>query len=85
MKASEVNVQLERTRGVKVGPSRDKLNEYIQTAGDLSASIDMLTGIYKVQMYPSWGKDGTVIVRQDYPLPMSVLGLSPNYSIGRSD
>lgn len=85
MKAPELRLQLEKTRGIKAGPSRDKLNELVQTAGDLSEPIAMLTGIYKIQQYPQWDKDGTVVVRQDYPLPMTVLGLAPNYTIGRSD
>ena len=84
MKASRTFVQLEKTRGIKVGPGRDKLTEYIQTEGDLALPLNLITGMIDVQMYPDWNRDGTIVVRQDFPLPFTVLGLSPELSVGRS-
>ncbi len=82
---NKVNIQVERTRGIKAGHSRDRLNEIVQTKIDLSRPIGMETDMVSIQVYPNWNKQGTVIVRQDYPLPMTILGLSPEITIGRSD
>lgn len=84
IKLSRVFLQLEKTRGIKVGPTRDTLTEYLQTGGDLSAEIQPHTGMIDLQLYPDWGRDGSIVVRQDYPLPMTVLGISPEISVGRS-
>jgi len=84
MKIDRTFVQLEKTRGIKVGPNRTNLTEYIQTSGDLSNPIDLITGMIDVQMFPDWNRDGTIVLRQDFPLPMTVLGISPSLSVGRS-
>ncbi len=85
MKASGVYIQLERTRGLQVGSaSRDKFNEVIQTAVDLALDIPLFTGMVDVSMHPEWNRDGTVVLRQPYPLPMTVLGISPKLNVGRS-
>lgn len=82
---NKINIQVERTRGIKAGHARDRLNEIVQTKADLSESIGMETNMISIQLFPNWNKQGTVIVRQDYPLPMTVLGISPEITIGRSD
>lgn len=82
---NKVNIQVERTRGIKAGHARDKLNEIVQTKIDLSDPIGMETDMISIQLFPNWNKQGTIIVRQDYPLPMTLLGISPEITIGRSD
>jgi hypothetical protein len=85
IKASKVWVQIENTRGIKAGPSGGTLNEYIQTGGgDLSADILTETGTIEVLLQAQWNRTGSVRIRQDYPLPMTILGLAPDYSIGRT-
>jgi len=84
IKASRVWFQVEETRGIKAGPARDKLTEWVQTSVDLAAEIPVYTGTLELRMYPDWNREGTIVVRQDYPLPMTVLGISPDYSIGRT-
>ncbi len=82
---NKLNIQVERTRGIKAGHTRDRLNEIVQTKIDLATPIGMETDMIAIQMFPNWNKRGTVIVRQDYPLPMTILGISPEITIGRSD
>lgn len=82
---NKLNLQVERTRGIKAGHDRSRLNELIQTKKDLATPIGLETDMISIQLFPNWTKQGTVIVRQDYPLPMTVLGLSPEISIGRSE
>lgn len=85
IKINKMDIQVERTRGIKAGHKRDKLNEFIQTKQDLSLPIPMETGIFPISFFPNFNKDGTAIIRQDYPLPMTILGISPHLTIGRTD
>ena len=81
---SKVFLQLEKTRGIQVGAEETKLTEIIQTKGDLSASIPLFTGMTDaIQLHPNWNKSGNIFVRQSYPLPMTILGISPEIAIGR--
>jgi hypothetical protein len=85
MKASGVYIQLEDTRGIQAGASsRTKFNELIQTGTDLALDIPLFTGMIDLPLFPEWNREGTVVLRQPYPLPMTVLGLSPKLSVGRS-
>lgn len=84
VKANRVWLQVEKTRGIQAGPASDKLNEYLQTGVDLAADIPMYTGTLQLRLYPDWSTDGTIVIKQTYPLPMTILGISPDYSIGRT-
>lgn len=84
IKASRLFLQLEKTRGIEVSTSgRGRFNKFTQTGGDLSAAIELFTGMISLELFPDWNKDGTIVARQPYPLPMTVLGLSPDLSVGR--
>lgn len=83
IKANKVYVQVEKTRGIKAGPNRDKMTEFIQTGANLAADIPLFTGMVEIKLYPDWNRDGTVVIQQTYPLPMSILGLSPELTVGR--
>lgn len=80
----KVGVQVEKTRGIKLGQSEDDLQEHIQVEGpDLASSIDDFTGYLEVNVTPGWVADGgTVVMVQDYPLPMTVLAVVPEIAIG---
>lgn len=80
---SKIRVQMEKTRGIKVVVDGTRENELVQTGGVLSKAIPLWTGMHDLTSPPHWNKDGTVTIRQDYPLPMTILGLSPELSIGR--
>lgn len=82
---NQLKIQVDRTRGIKAGHKRDLLNEFIQTKIDLARPIGLHTGMVSIQLYPDWNLDGTIVIRQDYPLPMTILGIAPDLSIGRSD
>lgn len=83
-KASGVNIQVEKTRGIKVGGSGRRMAEIVQTGGDLSDEIGLATGMLRQNVFPDWNRDGTVVIRQDHPLPMTILGISPEYSVGQN-
>lgn len=81
---SKIRIQLEKTRGISAGSKRDKLTKFVQTGGDLAADIELFTGMIELTAFPGWDRDGTVVVRQDFPLPMTCLGVSPELTIGRT-
>jgi hypothetical protein len=84
IKANKLFLQLEKTRGIEASTSgRSKFAKFTQTAVDLALSIPLFTGMISIQLYPDWNKDGTIVVRQTFPLPMTVLGISPELTIGR--
>lgn len=77
---STIRLQLERTRGIKVVVDDGRENELKQT-GALATFLQ--TGMYELTSPAQWNRDGTVTLRQDDPLPVTVLAVSPELSIGR--
>lgn len=79
-----VHMRVSQSSVVKAGPNFNELREYPARAvsdpygsppalrdGELSLSID-----------PSWNQDGTVCVRQDLPLPLTVLSMTLELQTG---
>ncbi len=81
---SAVRIQMENTRGVKVVTDDGRASELVQTGGDLADEIPLWTGMHELTVPAQWNRDGTVTLRQDYPLPMTVLAVSVELSIGRN-
>lgn len=79
-----VTLRVERTRGLWVGPDADHLIEYKQRAGEnWGEAIALYTGDMNVTMEPDWNTSGSVFIRQSDPLPMTVLGVMPDVTLGR--
>ena len=73
---SQVVLQMEATRGIKVGPTFDKLTEMKQGAS-YTAPPAGFTGPVAVVVDTMWSTGGHVCVRQDYPLPTSIQAIVP--------
>ena len=84
-KVSKLRIQMERTRGIEAGPESRETTVLVQTAVDLAKPIELETGMVTLTLRPEWNRDGTVRVVQKHPLPMTILGLSPELTIGRSE
>lgn len=83
-KANRVALQVENTRGIRVGPGPDNLTDWVQVVGpDLSDDIPMATGFFSFTLGPEWNNDGTIYIRQDFPLPMTILAVAPDRTVGR--
>lgn len=80
---SRVRLQIEKTRGVSIVTPEGRETELVQTGGDLSLPIELTTGMVELTSHAYWGPDGTVTIRQRYPLPMTILAIAPELSIGR--
>lgn len=72
------------TRGIKMGTSFDKLYEVKQRGNDifLGTAIPLFTGDERIIMDTSWDVPGQVCVQQDYPLPVTLLGIIPEINVG---
>jgi len=86
---SEVTLRVENTRGVFVGPydgDRDSphLVEYKQRQTEAwNEAIKMYTGDIHITPAWDWNERGSIVVKQFDPLPMTILALMPDVSIGR--
>lgn len=71
---NKVALSVYQSSAIKAGPSFDKLREYPQrTIHDPYGSPPGLkTGIAELALDPLWQQDGSVCIRQDQPLPMTL-------------
>lgn len=75
---SKVYLRVAQSALVKAGPSFDKLAEYpARAVSDPWGSPPALRdGELALSIAPNWSTDGSVCVRQDQPLPLTVLALT---------
>jgi hypothetical protein len=77
---SKVVLRLFETVGVKVGPSLTQLETvpFRTTSSDLSAPVDtLLAGDKEIEFRDDYNSDGFIFIKQDQPLPCSVLAIYP--------
>lgn len=79
-----VAVRVTRSNLVKAGPSFSKLTEYpARDHTDPYGSPPALkTAELRMAISPSWNSDGALCVRQDQPLPLTVLNLALDVAAG---
>ncbi len=77
-------IRVTRSNLVKAGPSFDKLTEYpARDHTDPYGSPPALkTAELRFAIGPSWNSDGALCVRQDQPLPLTVLNLAIDVATG---
>lgn len=84
-----LTLRLERSRGVFVGPrdgDRDStaLVEWKQRSTEpWGAPIELYTGDVKMTLPWTWNEEGSVVVKQFDPLPVTVLALMPDVVVGQ--
>ncbi len=82
-KISKLIVKCYQLRGGYYGPDSDNLIEFKQRKfekmGDPTA---MLTGDFEVFLLPDWNSNGRVFIRQDQPLPLTILAIIPSVETG---
>ena len=77
---SKVVLRLFESVGVKVGPSLTQLETipFRTTSSNLSAPVDtLIAGDKQVEFRDDFNSDGFIFVKQDQPLPLSVLAIYP--------
>ena len=82
-KISQLTVRVERTRGLLVGPSFTALVEQRQRTTEVfGAPTQLLTGDFAQTLTSQWDTGGRIAIRQRYPLPMTILAVIPDVTIG---
>lgn len=81
---NKVHMRVYQSSGVKAGPSFDKLTTYpTRAVTDPYGSPPALrTGEISLAIGPSWNTDGAVCVRQEEPLPLTVLSMTLEVATG---
>lgn len=78
-----VRLLVEESRGIFAGRNASNLIEYKQRAQEnYDDPVSTLTGIADVLIPATWNKEGRVFVRQSDPLPLSILAVIPEVSVG---
>lgn len=81
----KVNLLVEDSRGIFIGPDADHLFEWKQRATEFyDQPIATYTGMVEVQTAGAWDKNGRVFVRQSDPLPVTILAAIPEVGVGQS-
>lgn len=86
---SEVTLRVERTRGIFIGPydgdrESKHLVEYKQRATEAwGEAIKLYTGDLKITPQWDWNTNGRMFVKQFDPLPMTILAIMPDVTLGR--
>lgn len=87
-KISAVNVKLEDSRGIKVGGVYEngdytQLTEVKERSTQMYGTpIGLLTGQERVILDPTWNSNGRILIRQDNPLPCTILAAIPEVDVG---
>ena len=80
---SEVTIRMDRSRGMLVGPNKDLLTEMKMREFEKYGEPDaLISGDVKQALNPSWNDNGRVFMRQNKPLPVTVLAIIPSVEIG---
>jgi hypothetical protein len=81
---SKVSLICESSRGIMAGPDSNHLREYKDQSGVLGtgAPLPLQTGMFEILTQAAWGKNGTVVVQQADPLPLSILTVIPDVAVG---
>lgn len=75
--------RFKQTRGVLMGPSADLLEQWDQRQDELyGAPTDDFSGDHEQVFRPDWKVDGHVLIRQPYPLPVTLLSAVPKFELG---
>lgn len=78
-------VRLDRTQGVKIGQSEaDAVEEFSRDLENYGQPGTMRSGVYAVHTWASWENDLPVYFVQEYPLPMTILGVTKEIIYGGS-
>ena len=72
-----VFVRVYQSSGILIGPDEDTLREYSQREREpYGTPPDVISREVGVLVPPAWSDGGQIIVRQKYPLPLTVCSLA---------
>ena len=69
--------------GIFAGPSENKLTEAkTRTNAPYGSPPSLKTEDIKIMLTPTWADNGQIFIRQTDPLPLTVVGLTLEISVG---
>lgn len=78
-----ISVVLQDTRGLQVGSDENHLEEIInRDTENYDEATQMINGVGKVYATNTWDSKGRIFMRQSYPLPATILAVSPSVELG---
>lgn len=78
-----VRLMVKESRGVFAGPDANHLFEFKQRADEAyDQPVGLFTGLAEIRILSTWNKTGRVFIRQSDPLPLTILAVIPEVSIG---
>lgn len=82
VKISKVTVRFERSRGLFIGTDKEDLVEMKQREDEeWGEPTRLLTGDKEITMPTSTGPVGRILMRQRYPLPLTILAVIPDIEV----
>lgn len=80
---SRVWPRVYRSSGIYVGPNADNLKEIKQRTNEPAGTPPTLRSEeLEILIPPSWGQDGRILIRHTDPLPMTVVSITMEVSVG---
>lgn len=81
---SKIFLRVQQSSLVKAGPRFDKLRDYParEVSDPYGAPPALRTGELTIPVDPSWTTDGSICVRQDQPLPLTVCAIAHDTATG---
>lgn len=80
---TRVSVLVNNTRGIWAATPGGVFYEYAQRGTEFyDEPVAAMTGTLDVPLMAHWGKNGRVIIKQDDPLPMTLLAVIPRITLG---
>jgi hypothetical protein len=79
---NKVHMRVFQSAPAKAGPAFDRLREVSVRAGPEGSLAIVRDGEFSVTVDPSWNTDAAVCVRQDLPLPLTVLSMTLEVATG---
>jgi hypothetical protein len=78
-----VHMRVKESSGVKAGPTFTELQTLEQRTDEpYGTPPELITGVFKLPIEPSWNQDGAVCIRQADPLPITVVALALEVGLG---
>jgi len=83
MNINRLTVQVERTLGMWTGPSTDLMREAkFGLPSAYGQPLSMVTEDVSVTLKGDWSKEKQVVIEQRSPLPITILAVAPDVSVG---
>lgn len=82
-KVNKVVVRLKKSRAILIGPDAYNLTEMkLRQSESMGDPTALITGDYEVVLTGQWNTNGRIFLRQREPLPMTVLAVVPDITVG---